>query len=689
MKILAGVLAAIFAVAVVASMASASEVGLQVLERATNNDYGTQTNPIEMCSGPLTAREVLVRVSNIGPSTDTYSMSLQDLPAGWTGQIQTDVMLASGEAKNLDLFVLNTYYTAPGTYFFTIKAQSGTDQGTTASKRLQVDILPCYSLAMTPVDSTRQSACGEKSDEANYTISIKNTGKYKDTIDLSIPSPARLSTPSVTLEPDKETIFTATIPSKGLQGDQQFPVVARSRLTQTTANVTLTLSVNDCFSSDVSIDPAEQTGCVSKPAQFKLTVKNTGNGDAYVVSVPLWAAASETSFSLDRGNSKDITITANPTTQGKMNLDVVVKSSDVPSEKKVKASLDVSECRDLVVLASPATSTVCQGQMTSYDVTVKNRGVLEDTVTVTATNGSLSLNKLTLPAGQSQTLQLNVDTSAMAVGKNTIEVSAGDGKVSDKSVVDVNVENCYSSEVEITPENKTVCPQTGFNYTIKLTNTGKQDDTYEVTFRDILETATLASGQSASWDIPVFADESGAYTLTANARSNNSESGATAVLVVQPMGKCYAVEIKADKTARTKVNEASTVKLTIKNTGTVADGYQITVEGPSWAYVVPNNTTLEHGVSGDVYLYMSPPLDADNSSVKVTVKATSGNAVGSAEVKVLVGNAQDEGGFSTGGIKGAVLFDLGDRPFWKVAAIAIIALAIIVILVVRFVVLVK
>jgi len=689
MKFLTGVLVAVFALSVLAIPSFASEVGIQFIERATGNEYGTQVNPVQMCPGPLTVREATLKVSNIGPSTDTYSFSLQDLPAGWTGQIQPDIMLASGGSKTLDLFVLNTYYTEPGTYFFTIKTVSGTDGGyVIPPKRIQVNILPCYSLAMT-ADQTSRDTCGEKSEDAVYTLMLKNSGKFRDTFDISAPSPAKLSTTSVTLDSGQSATFTVTASNSGLSGSNAMPVVAKARTSQAVASVTLMLNVNDCYSSEVNIDPVKQAGCIGKAAQFKLTVKNTGNGDAYELSLPSWAAADTTKFSLDRDATRDVTITANPVSQGKLSLDVVVRSIDKP-EKKVSAELDVTECRDIVVIASPASSTVCRNDIAAYDVTVKNRGVVDDTITVTASKGSLNLNKITLAAGQSQTLQLNVDTSTISAGKNTIEVTASDGKVSDKALVDVNVDNCYSSKIEIIPDNKTVCPFASFNYTIKLTNTGKQPDYFFVKFRDIRENASLASGQSASWDIPVYSEDSGVYSLTTTAESGHSTSNASAVLVVQQLGKCFAVNVKASEQAtRAKVNEATTANITVKNIGTVADEYTISVDGPSWAYASPDRVTLEPGVQADVYLYVSPPVESDNRSVSIVVNAKSNHAAASTRVTALIGNASLPGGLSIDGLIGAVILDEGEMASWKVVAIALIAFAIVVILIVRFALLVK
>src|SRR3989338_7221715 len=116
MKFLAGIFVLILAFAAFPAAAMASEVGIEVLERSTGNSYGTDANPVQMCTGPLTVKEVLIRVSNIGPGTDSYVLSLGDMPAGWNGEIQYNsasnaLVLASGESRVLDLFVLNNYFT--------------------------------------------------------------------------------------------------------------------------------------------------------------------------------------------------------------------------------------------------------------------------------------------------------------------------------------------------------------------------------------------------------------------------------------------------------------------------------------------------------------------------------------------------------------------------------------------------
>ena len=379
-----------------------------------------------------------------------------------------------------------------------------------------------------------------------------------------------------------------------------------------------------------------------------------------------------------------------PDKAGRLTAEITIASSEKDA-KKVSAIIDASECRDIVVVTSPASSSVCKGEIAAYDITVKNRGAMDDTITLSSTSGSLNINKVVLAAGESKTVQLNVDTSSME-GAKKIEITATDGKVSDKSSVDLNVEACRLAELSIEPSNKTICPFTGFNYTITLANKGKFSDTFTMKFKDVTESATLAPGQSESWSIPVYAEESGAYSLTATAESNSTKAGAATVLVVQPVGKCYSVEIKSDKEAIAEVLKANTVKLTIKNTGSVKDSYVLSVDGPSWAYVSPEVIELEPGISADAYLYISPARESDNSTTNVVVNVKSNNAAASSTISAIVGNGGQGGGLgsiSFSNITGSIISESGDRPFWKVAVVVLITLAIIIILFVRFVLLVK
>ncbi len=698
MKIFAGVLVAIFAISVLAIPAVASEANIQFIEKATGSEYGTQANPVQMCSGPLTVKDATLLVENQGPSTDTYAFSLQDMPAGWTGQIQPDLMLASGESKMLNLFYINNYYTEPGTYFFTIKAVSKTDASYVIQpKRVQVEILPCFTFSLEPQQQAGY-ACEEKVAPVNFSLILENSGKYAQTFDVSTSSDAAVpSMGSINLEPGQSAGLMVAVDVAALEGQQKITVSARSRAMQTARSADIMLDVRDCYLSEAAIEPSQSSGCVGKPAGFRLLIRNTGTErDTYSIDVPDWVEASASELTISPGGSGSVDLEAVPVSEGLQDVEVSILSTGEASPKKLSARLDASECRDIVVIASPASTMTCRGGIAAYDVTVKNRGVLEDKITLSASAGLLDENTVTLASGQSQTVQLNVDTSPMEPGSNTIEITASDGKVSDKSYVDVEVENCYASKIEIMPDNKSVCPFERFNYTIKLTNTGKQPDSYTVRFKDITENASLEPGQSASWDIPAYSEESGVYSLAAIAESVHGASNASAVLIVQQLGKCFAVDLAAaEKAPRATVNEARTANITVKNTGSTADEYVISAEGPSWAYVSPDKVSLEPGAQAEVYLYISPPAEADNSSVKIVVSAKSGHAAGSTAVVALVGNATlpeselAEGGFSLSNLTGAVIYEEGEMPLWKVAAIAIITIAIIIVLIVRFALLVK
>ena len=141
----------------------------------------------------------------------------------------------------------------------------------------------------------------------------------------------------------------------------------------------------------------------------------------------------------------------------------------------------------------------------------------------------------------------------------------------------------------------------------------------------------------------------------------------------------------------------------------------ITMEGPDWAYLEPDEIHLGGEEEGVLYLYLSPGFGTNMDTYTVNIEADSGRASDSLDVAVIVpeditdvelpeppeepeepeepGNVsinvthpEEPTGNETGPITGGAV---EERPFWKTAAVALIALIIIAILVLRFVLLLR
>ena len=72
----------------------------------------------------VSSSEVTVKVMNYGSETDTYYMSME-LPAGWSGFIEPELTLASGETATVNpVWITPSCLIEPGKYTITVVAES-------------------------------------------------------------------------------------------------------------------------------------------------------------------------------------------------------------------------------------------------------------------------------------------------------------------------------------------------------------------------------------------------------------------------------------------------------------------------------------------------------------------------------------------------------------------------------------
>jgi uncharacterized membrane protein len=404
--------------------------------------------------------------------------------------------------------------------------------------------------------------------------------------------------------------------------------------------------------------------------------------------------------------------------EGMQSFEVVVTSvRDAGADPvKVSGTIDAEECRGVAAIISPSEMSVCRGELVDFSVSIKNTGSVEGTYDLETSFGKFDKDSLTLDAGKSKTVMLTIDTIDLPDGKVIVEVTASEGSVSDTATATVEIEQCFDAELYVQPDDVTVCPGATVPYTIKVTNTGKQKDSYSASFGDEKAEFDLEAGDSKvishSFDVPYI--EEGRYLFTVELDSDGGlELLETSEINMKSSETCYGVELE-DEEGIVDVGKANTVEITVRNTGQETDDFTITmVDGPEWVYLQPAEMKLAGGEESIVYLYLSPGFGTKMDEYTVSIKAASKNSMAELDVKVIVpenitavvpekpkpplnvsinvthpnGTADDEqptvnGTPVTGGA-------VEERPFWKTAAVAFIALVIIAILVLRFVLLLK
>ena len=660
------------------------------------------------CSS-ITPQYVQVSVRNLYQYPDTFSFVI-DAPPGFSPQVQQSLVINAGDTRKLDLFLINVgCNVVPGDYQVTVKARSGTT-GDTLTKTLAVEVLNCYDVQLN-IEGKYKEMCIEENGTAIYYLVVDNRGKYSDTYTLtSSVTWASFSDTVLTIEAGKsKSVALALTPPANMRGVQTVNVQVKSQKFYSSDSDTVQLTIQDCYGMAADLQPTETTVCLGEIVTQKLTISNTGiKDDMYFITVPSWVTANKSQVSINAKSGEMIDISLQPTQKGRTYFNVSVVSLKDPSISKVFTSIvDAQECRGVAVVISPSESSVCQGVDSEFTIYVKNLGTIQDTFNLTTTAGALDVNKVIVNPGETKELKLRVGNFA-SPGNYTAKVRAQSGDVMDESEAQVVVENCYSATMDIAPQNHSVCFNAAVNYTVAIKNTGKLSDSYTFKVESVLGNITkqfsIGPGQVRMeyFTIQVSSDPlAGDHDIKVTLSSSHTFVSGDAMLSVKPKSSCYSVQIISVDDRLIPICNASTLPVIIKNTGEKSDRYSISLDAPSWAYVSPNSVELSGGQQQEIYLYFSPCYGVEQKVYEIKVRASSPTvqlektiAMGVSENVTSTGSGgnvtlpgpggnQTVGGNVTGLILGL------DSNTWKIVAISIITIIIIVILAIRFILLAK
>jgi len=242
-------------------------------------------------------------------------------------------------------------------------------------------------------------------------------------------------------------------------------------------------------------------GAGSYKAEYKLHVPDTADPGEY---------------KLDKGKLSGATLGG-----GGWTVDIEVDTIEVKPPYGVDLTVDDS------------TRTTDADVNATYPITVENTGANEDTydLSVTVPSGAdlevLSEDSVTIPAGESEEVELNV--ASFLAGDYVTTVEASSVHASDDVTVTTTVRAFYGVDLEVTPEERTVEPDEDAVYTLTVTNSGNADDTIdlsiisnEANFGELSEdTFSLSAGASDTADLTVRDSAVGIYDTTVRATSQN------------------------------------------------------------------------------------------------------------------------------------------------------------------------
>jgi len=406
-----------------------------------------------------------------------------------------------------------------------------------------------------------------------FLITVKNDGLEKDSYHLTVVDDAGWENlkfdddflEDVENNKTSQTSLRVVIPDNATPGMRDNLKVIVTSWTDDTVNDNDSCTVlvqSFTRRARVSITPSYQENVLpGRSITFTVTVTNTGEvRDNFTLSASdnqNWSpSVSPSSLLLASGASGNATLTVripdNAAAYTRDNIRVIARSRyDNAVENENSCTVHVAAVRRGVrIEISPTENSAGPGGNVMFRVTVTNTGSVADNYVLRGSDNSgwpLSLSPSTLPLAAGA---LGTSTLTVTIPENTESCTRDRITVTARSLTDNTIENSANCtahaivsgvEVTISPSEDTGSPGETLTFTVTVKNTGKVEDSYDLTVSDDAgwgatlseNLLTIPAGENGivvvSVTIPSDAinGDSTAITVTATSRGDPTKSDVT------------------------------------------------------------------------------------------------------------------------------------------------------------------
>ncbi|MFH0956222.1 MAG: hypothetical protein V1813_00005, partial [Candidatus Aenigmatarchaeota archaeon] len=580
--------------------------------------------------------------------------------------------------------------TLPGTYVVRFSAESAMS-GKVDEEEVQLTVIRCH---VAEIDASGFSACEEEA--ASSQASLRNEGNMDDTFDITVsPSWVTVKPASVSAGELSSASFSMNaVPPKGSHGTVNVTIKAASRNTYASAEKTIALAVKRCTYFSAAIVSPQDGVCLGDEEDYYLNIDNKGTrDDRYKITAPSWVALSEDSVSVGAGKRKTLKLSISPVSAGQKKITVYVSSLNYPTEiVPVESVVSVTDCRDASLLLDPPELAVCRGGKASFTAILENTG---NTLTSYGLRffigGMSSSEEVTLSPGESQEMTLDVDTDTAGKYPVAAEASVGNRSVAFASAV-LSVGRCYDATLSL-PPSATVCLGDAAKVAVSVRNTGSMKDYYTLAYPEGSENFYLTPGEKTDMELSIAT----AYpwgsvrnvTFALSSRNGVKTQGAMAITTLEK-DECYAVSVPGEEEGLLQANalrgKGTAAVVVLRNAGARSDTYDLSIEGPDWAYLSTEKVALAPGENATAYVYLSPSYDAQEGTYNITVIAESKNAFKRILLSAAVADSFPDAEPSSLGGLGLSGMLIGSAIASQSAILSLMALLTAVIVLMRFVI---
>jgi len=320
------------------------EIKFEVLESIK---ISLDVEPAELTLGQCEEKEATVRIENKGPMA-TIMLSIEGSAKSLLSLSSEEVSIAEDSNKEVALKVKAPCKTTEAEKTASIIARiKGTE--IEAEKGIKITLTDKQ---VVKLEKKTLEACNDV--EETKTIKIRNEGRAKDKLNLSIDGPEwiKLEQTSITIEPGEEAEVSLKFMRTNKEGDFNFKIIANSVLYEKTTDEEYKVALKDCYKVAIEKSSGKEKSCLEDgKLTYKFLLKNEKNSEiTLALSIEgLKGELSQREVTLRPKEEKEIIATVDISKESAGTKKLTLNASSEQFSESLTLELELEDCYALSV----------------------------------------------------------------------------------------------------------------------------------------------------------------------------------------------------------------------------------------------------------------------------------------------------------------------------------------------------
>ena len=291
---------------------------------AAQEDFKATTVPsVELC--PCSNQAYMVTVENTGTAASSYRVLANKELSEWVTFSPNRFTLQPGQKGSFSVIV-DSDCNIGGS--FDLEVFIVTNAGLAKSLEQELKFLECYDYSLDEGEITDVGDKVEfiahdgsyelcKNEQKAIPILITNSENFANIYKLKMDAPkwAFLNANDVQLNAKKSGVLLINYNTNNIEGEFKFKIDAISRLGEVQKKKSIDANVGECYALDIQLQKDKDVVCGGEENVYDVSVKNSGDINRNIVvgvEGPDWASIENTSFHLESGSKRALSLEVSP-----------------------------------------------------------------------------------------------------------------------------------------------------------------------------------------------------------------------------------------------------------------------------------------------------------------------------------------------------------------------------------------